>query len=66
MIQLTDLHPRLGTYNVYFKYTRLSLSRYAQDSIKQAGVEAEVSTPLEITDLRFEIRENLKSEIRNL
>ena len=29
---------------------------------KQAGAEAEVSTPLEIRDLRFEIR-NLKSEI---
>ena len=30
---------------------------------KQAGAEAEVSTPLEIRDLRLEIRENLKSEI---
>ena len=31
---------------------------------KQAG--AEVSTPLEIRDLKLEMRENLKSEIRNL
>ena len=44
-------------------YDRISIFICFDNITLQAGAEAEVSTPLEIRDLRFEIRENLKSEI---